>query len=184
MAEYLDENNHLIKDKNILELGSGSGLPSIITSLNQAKMIIATDYPDPEVLNNIQFNIKENIKNHQNIKVEGYLWGSNPENLLNHINNDQFDLILMADLIFNHTEHKKMLKTASELLKKDGQILVFFSHHRPQFVQRDLKFLELAKNDFGFKITQLPDIIRNVMFEEDPGDEKIRKTIYRYILHY
>ena len=46
-----------MKDKTVLELGAGAGLPSLVCALNGASQTVVTDYPDPELVENLQYNI-------------------------------------------------------------------------------------------------------------------------------
>ena len=39
IASYLDSNRHLSVDRNVLELGAGGGLPSIVTVKNGARKV-------------------------------------------------------------------------------------------------------------------------------------------------
>jgi predicted nicotinamide N-methyase len=41
----------------VLELGAGAGLPSIVCALSGAKQVVVTDYPDAELVENLQYNI-------------------------------------------------------------------------------------------------------------------------------
>lgn len=57
-ARYIDEHSSLVRDKNLLELGAGGALPSLVGAACGAKLIVATDYPDDELLDNIVFNVE------------------------------------------------------------------------------------------------------------------------------
>ena len=39
LASFLDSNQHLYVDRNVLELGAGGGLPSIVTVKNGARKV-------------------------------------------------------------------------------------------------------------------------------------------------
>lgn len=43
-----------------------------------------------------------------------------------------FDVIILADLLFNRSEHDSLLWTCRECLSPDGVVLVAFGHHDPQ----------------------------------------------------
>lgn len=45
----------------MLELGAGAALPSIIASANGATKTVVTDYPDQELIDNMEYNIKSNL---------------------------------------------------------------------------------------------------------------------------
>jgi len=60
LAEYLEGNRHeLVADKNILELGAGAGLPSLVCTLKGASTVVVTDYPDPDLVENLEHNINQ-----------------------------------------------------------------------------------------------------------------------------
>lgn len=46
-----------MRGKSVLELGAGSGLPSLVCALNGAVPVVVTDYPDPELVDNLRYNI-------------------------------------------------------------------------------------------------------------------------------
>lgn len=64
-ADKLDTDKGICCGKNVLELGAGAALPSFIAALNGAKKVLSrnsdckvmiTDYPDHELLQNIEHN--------------------------------------------------------------------------------------------------------------------------------
>lgn len=198
-AKHLDKHPELVKDKNVLELGAASALPSIVASLIGAKKVVCTDYPDADLIHNIQYNVdhqccdgvalstdeeeKKIQEKKRNIIVEGYIWGNNYKPLTDHLEagSNKFDLMILSDLVFNHTEHHKLLKTTKDLLAKDGKALVVFSPHRPWLLNDDLQFFETAK-----EYDLIPEKIEMVkwkpMFEEDEETVDIRSRVYAYYL--
>jgi nicotinamide N-methyltransferase len=40
-----------------LELGAGAGLPGIVSAIKGASTVVVTDYPDPDLIENITHNI-------------------------------------------------------------------------------------------------------------------------------
>ena len=107
MAQYLETIN--LENLNILELGAAAALPSIICALNNARCVVASDYPDNNLIENIQKNAQTNIPQ---LVERGvffaipYLWGSDPKLLIDCIHvddapgktdaNKKFDVILMV----------------------------------------------------------------------------------------
>lgn len=82
-----------------------------------------------------------------------------------------FDVLILADLLFNHSEHEKLIKTVQMTLKKSpsARAYVFFTPYRPWLLEKDLAFFDLAR-DAGFVVTKLFEkVMEKVMFEEDPG---------------
>ncbi|CCC69881.1 hypothetical protein NCAS_0D03000 [Naumovozyma castellii] len=184
-ATHLDKFPELVKGKNVLELGAAGALPSLISALIGAKMVVSTDYPDPDLLSNIQYNVDHVVpKDFKNIVVEGYIWGNEYDDLIKHIDGDKkFDLIILSDLVFNHTEHHKLLKTTRDLLAKDGKALVVFSPHRPKLLDSDLQFFETAK-EFGLKTDIIEMVNWKPMFDEDDETIEVRSRVYaRYLTH-
>lgn len=114
MADYLDLNPHLVRGKNVLELGAGGALPSLICACNLAKKVLSlwgqnltkvviTDYPDTELIENIRYNVTncglgEDVK--ARIAVEGYLWGNDVTTLLSHLElSTKFNVVILSDTV-------------------------------------------------------------------------------------
>lgn len=66
--------------------------------------VVLTDYPDQALVDNMAYNVAQNgVEAH--IAVRGYIWGRPVEPLLEPLSpGAQFDLILLSDLVFNHSE--------------------------------------------------------------------------------
>jgi EEF1A N-terminal glycine/lysine methyltransferase len=90
VASYLDENPHLYRDRNVLELGAGGGLPGIVTIKNGAQrvrtviiasfqtliwrtranlQVVLTDYPDSDLIKNLEYNVLKNIRSEARSRV-------------------------------------------------------------------------------------------------------------------
>ncbi|KAF9899986.1 nicotinamide n-methyltransferase [Lobosporangium transversale] len=232
-ANWLDNRPEHCLGKNVLELGAGAALPSFVAAVNGASKVVITDYPDSDLISNIQYNAEQNVpKQIQEGKVivQGYLWGSNTRPLLAHLNpsssststsattepatssstpvaplaepKELFDTIILSDLLFNHSQHRSMLKTCKETLKPvTGRVFVFFTHHRPWLAHADNKFFEIAAapvidpkegaessddekdlGGFGFKVEKVLEEKMTPMFLEDPGSEEVRATVHGYVM--
>lgn len=187
MTNYLDMNIQLYKGKRVLELGAASSLPSIVACLNGASFTCSTDYPDISVLENIKENALINVPDayrNGDFQVKGYIWGQKQHTLDDPIaknESEKYDLILMADLIFNHNQHHQLLQSCRDLLKDDGKCLVTFTHHNPKWVDRDLRFFELCL-EYGFEYVCLFKEKWCPMFVDDVGDEETRSLVFGYQL--
>lgn len=219
MADYLIDNPQIVQGMDVLEFGAGSALPSIVAAKLGAKSITITDYPDQELIDNITFNCELNnlinnekcrkdkdenvnsipINNNSNeksdcnfIRIQGLVWGD--KSLSTRAN-----VILMCDLIFNHSEHLKLLNSMLlafgedenkkpkdnnnfNITKNQKNPIAYctFTHHRPWLKEKDLKFLDLCREN-GLQV----DLIKifqydQVMFESDRGDPEERKKVYAY----
>ena len=77
IADLIGAGKFSVHKQSVLELGAGAGLPGILSILEGAKNVVLSDYNSPEVLNNLERNVKENIPDSLKhaIKVEGHTWG-------------------------------------------------------------------------------------------------------------
>lgn len=195
-ADYLDKNGaELVTGKRVLELGAASGLPSLVCGLNDAALVVCTDYPDPDLLSHIQYNVDscEGLAKKGNVVVKGFIWGNDEQELLHTKKNtettaagitedDKFDLIILSDLVFNHTEHRKLLTNCRNALKRLGVVLNVFSPHRPALLEADLKFFETCE-EFEFK-AELQEMVNwKPMFDEDEETVEIRSRVYCHKLY-
>jgi nicotinamide N-methyltransferase len=205
ISTYLESQASLIKGKTVLELGAGAGLPSLVCAILGAKTVVVTDFPDPDLIENIWHNIEhcqaltavgEHVDIPKVVIAEGYLWGADPAPLLAHIaptgnahpatgkTSSGFDILILADLLFNHSEHAKLIATVQQTLSHSpsSKAFVFFTPYRPWLLEKDLAFFDLAR-EAGFNVEkELEKMVEKVMFEEDRGDEKIRRTVFGYML--
>jgi len=206
ISHYLEKNPLIIQGNTVLELGAGGGLPSLISGILGAKKVVATDYPDVDLIQNLQFNI-DNCpllkKEEEKIVAEGYLWGADPAPLLEYLPEDVspkdsgskgFDVLILADLLFNHSEHQKLLSTISLTLrptstslltrdhKYEPRALIFFTPYRPWLFEKDMAFFDLCRAE-GYVVDKiLEEKMDKVMFEEDRGDEELRRTVFGYLV--
>jgi nicotinamide N-methyltransferase len=194
-----------VSGRTVLELGAGAGLPSLVCALNGASQVVVTDYPDADLIDNLRYNIDHCglLSSPPRIVAEGYLWGAPIEDLTKHLpgKQDGYDVLILADLLFNHSEHAKLIQTVQMTLKKspNSRAYVFFTPYRPWLLEKDLAFFDLAREN-GFSVEKtFEKIMEKVMFEEDPGvsgyslevsrdvlmqtqDELLRRTVFGYEL--
>jgi len=172
--------NHGIdfEKKTVIEFGSGSGLCSIASSISGAKLVLATDYPDDCIIENLHYN----CDSYPNIKICGHKWGEDVSKLLELNGGERFDRAILCDLVFNHSEHKKLLKSLCAVLKSDGVAYLSYTHHRVHLIQEDLKFIEYATKKFGLNCSEVFTERHPPMFPNDPGDLDIRTLAYVYAL--
>ncbi|VVT58859.1 uncharacterized protein SAPINGB_P006420 [Magnusiomyces paraingens] len=204
-TDYIDEHrDELVTGRNVLELGAAAALPSLVAALS-AKNVVVTDYPDPELIENIQYNTQNaglSDKDVSKLKVKGYIWGNDVNDLLALINDEEsipkeekedentrtytddekFDFLILSDLIFNHSEHLKLVATMDKALKPDGTALVVFSPHRPKLYHKDLEFFDVAKKYANFEIVDKFQRDYMPMFEEDEETRELRGKAFGYIL--
>ena len=148
--------------------------------------MVVTDYPDPDLIQNLQYNIEHCavISPKSSIVAKGYLWGNDTGELMSHLVEPSagFDLLILADILFNHSEHEKLVSTVKATLKigPNAKALVFFTPYRPWLLDKDLAFFGLAKSK-GLVVQKIFEkTMEEAMFEMDPGDEMLRRTVFGY----
>ncbi|KAF9035162.1 putative methyltransferase-domain-containing protein [Panaeolus papilionaceus] len=195
LASYLDdvENRALYQDKCVLELGAGGALPSIVMWKNGSKKAVITDYPDNDLVDNMKFNIEHNRGSKDEnemdrVDVTGYIWGTSTKPLLETLPSPftGFQLIILSDLIFNHSQHNALLKTCEEVLApsptaKQPCVLVFYTHHRPHLAHRDMQFFEIAR-ERGWACEEIVTREFPPMFPDDSGEVSVRSTVHGWRL--
>lgn len=199
-ASFFDENKDIVRNRTVLELGAGGALPSLIAAANGAAKVVITDYPDAELIDNIRYNVAtNNLMDDERVNVQGYIWGTSTDKLEQQLPEGQstFDVIILSDLVFNHSQHHAMLSTCRKLLTpKTGRAYVFYTHHRPHLAHKDLEFFNIARRPYskdidpddreamgyGFEVDHFIQKKMHVMFEEDPGDVETRATVHGWQL--
>ncbi|KAK2626108.1 hypothetical protein QTJ16_004370 [Diplocarpon rosae] len=197
ISTYLESNPSLITSKTVLELGAGAGLPSLVCAVLGARKIVVTDYPDADLVANLQKNVDayyaggvESVEERA-LVAEGYCWGADVAHLLAHAAPSPptppgFDVLILADLLFNHSEHSKLVSTIELTLQKstEAKALVFFTPYRPWLWEKDMAFFDLARKR-GFSVEKvLEEKMERVMFVEDRGDEEVRRTVFGFVLRW
>lgn len=171
LGEMLEADPSLVQGKTVLELGAGCALPSLLAALNGAKHVVASDYAsstDQILVEAMQSNVDRLVEQGHVSKgalsTVGYVWGQSVHKLLAPLEEEgegkgeerkgggkrrRFDLIICADLIFNRSEHKKLLWTCRECLEEEGgkEVLVAYSHHDPEKRALDMAFFTLAEQE-------------------------------------
>ncbi|KYR00464.1 putative methyltransferase [Tieghemostelium lacteum] len=184
-SDFIDQSVDC-KNKNVLELGAAAGLPSFIAALNGAKKVLLTDYPDKQLIDNLEYNVDNTIPDEiskDRTYALPYLWGKDTQPLLEYLpKGEKFDIVILSDLIFNHTCHRHLLDSCTSTLADNGIIYVIFSHHRPHRAAKDLEFFTIAEEEYNFKSEKFNEKKMKAMFEEDLGPEEVRSTVHYYTL--
>ncbi|KAL6112927.1 mettl21ep [Pungitius sinensis] len=123
LCHFLETNRdqHNLKDKNVIELGAGTGLVSIVSSLLGAK-VTSTDLPD--LLGNLQYNVTRNTKGRCKYipLVTELSWGQGVEQRFPRATHC-FDYILAADVVYAHPYLQELMDTFDHLCQENTQIL-------------------------------------------------------------
>jgi nicotinamide N-methyltransferase len=95
-------------------------------------------------------------------------------------------VLVLADLLFRHAEHGKMLDTIRDTMRRAraSKAFVFFTSYRPWLQHKDLAFFDLAR-ERGFVVDQILDRkMDRPLFEDDPGDREILKTCTGWVVRW
>ncbi|KAG1824616.1 putative methyltransferase-domain-containing protein [Suillus subaureus] len=190
-ASYIDSNPEIARNRCVLELGAGGGLPGLVAAQNGAKKVVLTDYPEAVLIDNLEFNASQNLSpdEQDHVETQGYIWGHPVDNIMRALPKDAstgYHLIILSDLIFNHSQHDALLKSCDMCLTSRSAsddasivpcVLVFYSHHRPHLADRDLEFFRKAQGA-GWVCEEIVTHKYPPMFPEDPGEEKVRATVH------
>ncbi|KAJ1966129.1 Protein N-terminal and lysine N-methyltransferase efm7 [Dipsacomyces acuminosporus] len=196
-ANYLDTRKDIVRGKTVVEFGAAGALPSLISACNGASRVVITDYPDPDLVGNIRQNVECNFPEKLadgSICVEGFKWGCEMEKIASLAGPaGTFDVLILSDLVFNHSEHTALLSSCKNLITKPGssgtgagsdggEAYVFFTHHRPWLAEKDMEFIQRAQSEFGFDVERVVEEYVGPMFDDDPGDERVRGTVHGFRL--
>ena len=154
-----------------------------------ARKVVVTDYPDADLVENLARNIATcgALLPQPVIVAEGYIWGSAAGKILGHLpppphHHGGFDVLLLADLLFNHSCHDALVWTILQTLARtsDARALVFFTPYRPRLLERDMAFFDVCRGK-GLEVGKVvEEVMEEVMFEKDKGDELLRRTVFGY----
>ncbi|XP_056873774.1 methyltransferase like 21e isoform X1 [Takifugu flavidus] len=123
LCHFLETNQDKfsLRDKNVIELGAGTGLVTIVSSLLGAK-VTSTDLPD--VLGNLQYNVTRNTKGRCKYipLVTELTWGQEVEQRFPR-DTHCFDYILAADVVYSHPYLEELMATFDHLCQETTEIL-------------------------------------------------------------
>jgi nicotinamide N-methyltransferase len=181
-AEYLERNAEtLVKGKDILEIGAAAGVPSIVCAVKGARTVVMTDYPDPDLVDNMRQNAAAAmplIPAESHLHVTGYKWGADTAEITSFLSLEavppaaaRFDVLIMADVVYSHREHPNLILTMQRALKRtaDAVALVIFTPYQPWLLPKTEKFFPLAEES-GFTVIKIFEkAMDTVLFKDDPG---------------
>ncbi|XP_045072262.1 uncharacterized protein LOC121537641 isoform X2 [Coregonus clupeaformis] len=144
LCNYLETNTDVIdlKGKQVLELGSGTGLVSVVASL-QGAQVTATDLPD--VLSNLRYNLLRNTRGRSKYtpEVTALAWGPGVERTYPR-SIYHYDYVLAADVVYHH-DLEELLFTMRYFCRP-GTTLIWANKVR---LKTNLGFTEDFKNTFN-----------------------------------
>ncbi|KAJ7649316.1 hypothetical protein B0H17DRAFT_1102255 [Mycena rosella] len=125
LAERIERGLMPVYGLNVIELGSGCALPSLLMSTLAAPpaTIVVTDYPDPGILGNLARNVARNahlVTPGCTVRCCGYEWGASVAPLLSYpgVAGHGYDLVVLSDLLHFHSSHPVLISSAEALLAR------------------------------------------------------------------
>ncbi|KAK2024041.1 nicotinamide N-methyltransferase [Colletotrichum zoysiae] len=177
VSDYLEADPARVRGRTVLELGAGAGLPSLTAGILGARRVVVSDFPDVDIVQTMQKNVDEAGGLEGVVVPRGYVWGADVAPLLE--KKKKFDVMVLADLLFRHSEHGKLVDTIwNALARERGAVAyVFFTSYRPWLRHKDLAFFDAARGR-GLVVEQvLERKMEKPLFEGDPGDVEVQKTV-------
>ena len=211
VARLFEDDPSLVRDRTVLELGAGAGLPSLVAAAMGCRRAVVTDFPDVDLVANMWRNVDglgevlgEEVKGR--VGVKGFVWGGNVRPLLEELQDGTtveqeeeeeeeenevekkggFDVLILADLLFRHSEHGRLVKTIREALgrRKESRAYVVFTSYRPWLRHKDLAFFDGCREE-GFVVEQILERKLDApLFENDPGDVEVQKTVTGHVVRW
>ncbi|KAJ6257953.1 hypothetical protein Dda_7743 [Drechslerella dactyloides] len=146
----------LVRGRTVLEFGAGAGLPGLLCAALGAAAVVLTDYPDPDLVENLEYNkshaFSDDTPQSQSqttqrddvdvpeadnvdaaaitarITCTGYRWGAEAAPLLALLppNSSGYDTLILSDLLFNHVQHPALLQSIRLMLAKPHGVALVF----------------------------------------------------------
>ena len=131
LTHHILTNEHIVKDKVVLEIGAGCALPGITAGLKGAKAVILTDIP--EQVQHLQQNVDWNAKQCPSCEFicVPFMFGDNISDLKNQlvqhqlqqnttlsldVENISIDVVLGCDLAYDVCLHDPLVQSVRSLL--------------------------------------------------------------------
>ncbi len=197
MADWICAHPGCFRAQRVVELGAGAGLPSIVADIaGDASAVLCTDYPDDDLVANLAANIASSGA--ARTQAEPFLWGES-EFLAK--NTCMFDVAFLCDVVFNHSEHGRLLHSIETLLgpySHDVQAcsapyapiaaeeihslmsrnipvaFCVFTHYRPWLAERDMAFVHAAAASGLWIVRHIESrVLPDLMFPEDACDARV-----------
>ena len=148
-----------VKDKFVVELGAGTGLPTIVAGLSGARIALATDRKDiiDKCTKSNILTRPEGLRGVYNVQGEILDW--NGQSVWNFIGKyGKPDIIIGADLIYHESAFEPLVQTLKSLSDKNTQIVITGKERYKELNEKfisSLKVFKIAKYD----ISVLEDLV-------------------------
>jgi len=152
-----------LQDRIVGEFGAGTGLPSIVSAkYGKARFTLSTDYDSPSLISILTKNVRDNVNSNQwqnKIRVIGHTWGKSIEDVEdafpNSLKVDKFDVLLLADCIWDDLSHNWLIRSIVHLLAKDKDSRIYMVSGLHTGREKIIAFIRRI-HKAGLKLTQFP----------------------------
>ncbi|PWN35733.1 uncharacterized protein FA14DRAFT_160760 [Meira miltonrushii] len=156
-----------LQDEIVGEFGAGTGLPSIASAkFGKARFTLSTDYDSPSLISILTKNVKDNVSTDQwqsRIRVIGHTWGKSIGDVEDafpySLKADKFDVLLLADCIWDDLSHNWLIKSIVHLLAKNQDSRVYMVSGLHTGREKIIAFIR-RMHKAGLKLTQFPQTSR------------------------
>ena len=144
LAKMITTREMDVRAKRVVELGAGTGLPSLVAAVMGARHCVVTDYPDPDILAALQRNVHDTCDAYAalSLEVRGLAWGDVTQEAQA---GGPFDMVMAADVLWVSSQHAHLLHSICALLAHTSEaravIVAGFHTGRPATA----RFFEAAR---------------------------------------
>jgi predicted nicotinamide N-methyase len=166
ISKYLLSNvfNSNIKIKNILELGAGTALPSLVSLVKGNYTVVTTDIPKliPQINNIMELNKKCFNKESKSIVID-LSWEKNEdiEKVKKFMNNKSFDLIIGSELVYLDDLFDDLINVIRTFSDENTFIILSYKVRLPSMVEdftnKLKKYFEIIYIDYQLKNELYPN---------------------------
>lgn len=162
LAYYLIQSKFKFENKNVLELGAGTGILSLVSLYLGAKNVIISDLED--VLSLVKENVEINSKiiDKNKVIVTQIDWNI-PEQSLNIKKDNDFDYIILSECIWNPDHIEPLVKTLMNLIS-DKTILLISCTFRDNDHKNQLNYIKYVSSSLGFRVELIDQKDQNGKF--------------------
>lgn len=123
--------NDLIRDKRVIELGSGTGLCGLVAALFGARAVVLTDLPESleHCHANLEWNEKTHSRLHNVVSVRALQWGQFDKR-----DKWRADVILAAGVVVHDSQFRPLTDTIRDLLLVNpcARVVLAYQHRRAE----------------------------------------------------